>query len=331
MLGMDILEVGIGLSLVFMLVSLMCTAVREGIESMTKMRARNLERGVRELLHDPDGTKLAATLYDHPMVSGLFRGTYDEARKSKFKLPSYIPSRNFALALLDIATRGADMDAASASATTPAISLANVRASVAKMANPPVQRVLLSAIDTAQGDLARVQANLENWFDSSMDRVSGWYKRQTQWILVAVGLVAAVGMNVDSVAIANNLYTHPAARDVLVEDAKVAAQHAQAGTDTFETSEKELADLRLPIGWSGEQSQVGTLAHIPGWLITTLAATLGAPFWFDVLNRLMVIRSTVKPYEKSGPEAPEERRYVPPATSPAPPTVEVVVPSNPAG
>ena len=66
MLGMDILEVGIGLSLVFVLVSLMCTAVREGIESMTKMRARDLERGVRELLHDPDGTKLAAQLYDLP-------------------------------------------------------------------------------------------------------------------------------------------------------------------------------------------------------------------------------------------------------------------------
>ena len=30
---------------------------------------------------------------------------------------------------------------------------------------------------------------------------------------------------------------------------------------------------------------------------------LGAPFWFDVLNRLMVIRSTVKPKEKSPDEA----------------------------
>jgi hypothetical protein len=152
-----------------------------------------------------------------------------------------------------------------------------------------------------------------------MDRVSGWYKRQTQWILIAVGLVAAVGMNVDSVAIANRLYTHPAAREVLVEDAKVVARHAPAGTDTFETSRKELADLRLPIGWSGENVQLDTLRHIPGWLITALAATLGAPFWFDVLNRLMVLRSTVKPYEKSGAEAPKEPRYVPPPTPPAPP------------
>lgn len=45
-----------------------------------------------------------------------------------------------------------------------------------------------------------------------------------------------------------------------------------------------------------------------GWLATALAATLGAPFWFDVLNRIMVIRSTVKPHQKSPEEASEDRQ-----------------------
>jgi hypothetical protein len=47
---------------------------------------------------------------------------------------------------------------------------------------------------------------------------------------------------------------------------------------------------------------------ILGWLITAIAATLGAPFWFDVLNKIMVIRSTVKPHEKSPEEASEDRQ-----------------------
>ena len=34
---------------------------------------------------------------------------------------------------------------------------------------------------------------------------------------------------------------------------------------------------------------------------------LGAPFWFDVLNKFMVIRATVKPREKSPDEASEDR------------------------
>jgi hypothetical protein len=44
-----------------------------------------------------------------------------------------------------------------------------------------------------------------------------------------------------------------------------------------------------------------------GWLITALAVMLGAPFWFDVLNKFMVIRSTVKPREKSQEEGSEDR------------------------
>ena len=40
--------------------------------------------------------------------------------------------------------------------------------------------------------------------------------------------------------------------------------------------------------------------------ITAMAISFGAPFWFDLLNRLMVVRSTVKPQEKSPPEASKD-------------------------
>jgi hypothetical protein len=45
-----------------------------------------------------------------------------------------------------------------------------------------------------------------------------------------------------------------------------------------------------------------------GWLVTALAIMLGAPFWFDVLNKFVVVRSTVKPHEKSPEEASEDRQ-----------------------
>jgi len=45
-----------------------------------------------------------------------------------------------------------------------------------------------------------------------------------------------------------------------------------------------------------------------GLPVTTLAAMLGAPFWFDVLNKIMVIRATVKPHEKSREEGSEDRQ-----------------------
>jgi hypothetical protein len=45
---------------------------------------------------------------------------------------------------------------------------------------------------------------------------------------------------------------------------------------------------------------------IVGWLVTAFAIMLGAPFWFDVLNKFMVIRSTIKPHEKSKEEASKD-------------------------
>ncbi len=49
------------------------------------------------------------------------------------------------------------------------------------------------------------------------------------------------------------------------------------------------------------------LMLLAGYLITALAIMLGAPFWFDVLNKFMVVRATVKPKEKSPDEASEDR------------------------
>ena len=66
---------------------------------------------------------------------------------------------------------------------------------------------------------------------------------------------------------------------------------------------------------------------IPGWLITALATTFGAPFWFDLLNRMMVIRSTVKPKEKSPDEPAVDR----PRNAPMSPPTSLGAVSPPPG
>ena len=125
MFGSEILDVAIGVMFVFLLVSLIASAVREGIEAWMKSRATHLEQGIRELLHDPRATGLARSLYEHPMVSVLYHGTYEPidtitwwttALTRNKKLPSYIPSRNFALALMDMVVRGPVVDAGSSHA-----------------------------------------------------------------------------------------------------------------------------------------------------------------------------------------------------------------------
>ena len=39
--------------------------------------------------------------------------------------------------------------------------------------------------------------------------------------------------------------------------------------------------------------------HIAGWILTAIAASLGAPFWFDTLNKFMNVRAAgTSPTEK---------------------------------
>jgi hypothetical protein len=315
---LPMLDVAIGIIVVFILVSLICSAVREALEGLTKTRAAYLEHGLRELLHDKGAVGLVASFYTHPLIYSLYSGNYKpKAQTSRMwlargrDLPSYIPSKNFALALMDIAARGLHTDVPSSAETAPVVSLDAIRKNVGNLQNAPVQRLLLGAIDAAQGDLNKLQKNLETWFDTGMDRVSGWYKRSTQWILFGIGLFVAVSLNVNTITIADYLSRNPAARDAMVETAtKLQEQHAKDPNAQQAKAKETLESLNLPIGWKTwpPSNAQAWLVTILGLLLTAFAATFGAPFWFDVLNKVMVIRSTVKPHEKSPEESSEDRQ-----------------------
>ena len=358
MFGLEILDVAIGIVVVYCLFGLLAASIREAVESVVKSRAVHLERGIRELLDDPDGTGLAKQLYEHPLVQSLYRGRFKEQAK-RFRgatLPTYIPAGQFAAALLDLTvrgpvpTRGTPAEYYDAEHSGAALSVEALRDSVRRVSSPLVRRALLTALDQAHGDLARVEGNLMAWFDGTMDRVSGWYKRRTQMWLFVIGLVSAAALNVNTLTIAEHLAHDDMARSALVEraaslveaerqqqqqggpqqqpsQAEPAAQAGAAAGDPvavaradLERFRAEMAALNIPIGWDRAPQApddpgdwFGWLARqVAGLLLTAFAVTLGAPFWFDVLNKIMVIRSTVKPREKSPDEGSEDRRGAPP-------------------
>ena len=127
MFNSTILDVAIGMIFVYILLSLMCSAANEIIELLLKKRAIDLERGIRELLA-PNSTSgepdVVQELYNHPLVNSLFGGTYQQSRiANTFKrkmmrtgLPSYIPARTFALALMDLVLPGVNTPPAAGAA-----------------------------------------------------------------------------------------------------------------------------------------------------------------------------------------------------------------------
>ncbi len=320
MFGSTILEVAIGLVFVFLFMSLICSAINEMIEAKLKNRATDLEKGIRELLMEPgvknavhDKKGFVEQLYKHPLICGLFQGSYDPKPITRLSywtstnLPSYIPNRNFAAALMDIVVNKPGEP----------LSIDAFRSAVDKFPNEAVRRALSSFLATAGGDIDKVRKGIESWFDSSMERVSGWYKRRTQWILVTLGFVVAIFLNINTMTVAQHLWTDPIMRSVLIAQASTRSPaNPDTNTDSMtalESDFKEIKSLSLPIGWSGGFKQVYGLKEKPkteewlfafvwalvGWLLTAGAVSFGAPFWFDLLNKFLTIRSTVKPQEKA--------------------------------
>jgi hypothetical protein len=321
-----VLDVVIGLALVFILVSTVCTAIREAIESVLKTRAAYLECAIRELFRDPEGTGMARKFFEHPLISGLFKNAY-RARPLEPTLlargndmPSYIPSRNFAATLIDLAAHGVELDAA---AGPHEITLDGLRQGAAKLENGFVRRAVIAAIDAGQGDLEAVREHLEAWYDAAMDRVSGWYKRTSQVIIAVIALAIVGALNLDAIAIADSLYRDPAVRAAAVAEAEQIKPDGLGAKPSL----TKLDRLHLPVGWraavTNSQAHANSRTALAytvmmkclGLLLTAFAATLGAPFWFDVLNKVMVIRATVKPREKSREEGSEDRPVTPATTT----------------
>jgi hypothetical protein len=341
MFGSTILEVAIGMIFIYLLLSLMCSAINEIIEAFLKNRATHLESGIRELFNQNGGQQLVAKFYQHPLISSLFPGSYTgSGSKQGFldyitptNLPSYIPARNFAYAVLDMtlhppaegevarddSDEKPDGPAAVNASAFPA-SMQAVRLAIRRnLGHTQVGRALRTLAEQSGDDLNLMRANIETWFNGAMDRVSGGYKRQTQWIIFALGFFIAVILNVNTVTVATRLYREPSLRSIVVAEAGAFSESADAQNPDFKADKAELEKLGLPIGWPNglglirpDDQKFNSWDHLflplIGWLLTALAISLGAPFWFDLLNKFMVIRATVKPHEKSLEEGSEDRQ-----------------------
>jgi hypothetical protein len=198
---------------------------------------------------------------------------------------------------------------------------------------PPQAARLKEALQTllaaSDGNLTRFRESVADWFNSAMERLSGWYKRRSQVLVFCIGLVLAGAYNIDTIQVVNQLSRDGALRTAMVsaaENQQRAGLPADAGAaqERLEAQMKVLGDLGLPLGWSSGQdtsktsladirrppvTPMGWVLKVLGLLLTALAVSLGAPFWFDVLNKIVVVRSTVSPGEKARKE--RRKREVP--------------------
>jgi ADP-ribose pyrophosphatase YjhB (NUDIX family) len=100
MFGSNILEVAVGVIFVYLLLSLICTVINEGIATIINQRGKVLIAGIQNLLNDRTLSGLAQQLYNHGLVVGISKNGNDPNKPNG--LPSYMLPATFALSLLDI-------------------------------------------------------------------------------------------------------------------------------------------------------------------------------------------------------------------------------------
>lgn len=267
--AVTILDIILGLAFVYLILSLICSSLVEWWSAVTTRRARMLRASVERLL---GGAQLAAHFHRHPLIAGLTKAS---------GYPTYISSRTFAQAFVNLT-----MTISSQSGGTTSVTVKSEGLSAP-------QKTLVESLHQGSSSVGEIEDRVATWFDGAMERVSGWYKRWTQlWtIILAAGVVWAA--DVDTLRLARELNQNAALRSALAERAVTAGR-----TDDIKTLKADLGQLDLPglSRTSGDSRQTSNgpfdVVHAAGLLITMVAVSLGAPFWFDLLNRLVNLRQT---------------------------------------
>lgn len=281
MLNSTVLEVAFGLIFCFASISLITSAMNEAMASIFKLRGRRLLAGVQLLLNDPQFNGLALALYNHAMINPQSVGNAEHLRDIVTK-PSYIPSRHFAVALIDV------LQAPGNAQSIP------LDQALGALKDDQLRPMLLGMVRRAAGNEEKLHAELEGWFDNGMARVAGGYKRRSQLTCFVIALLIAVLFNIDSIHVFETLWIHPA----------LAAQLSLAQYGEVNSAIAQLTSL--PVGWAQAPDfylgSMPTWVMMLGWLLTASSVLFGAPFWFDLLQKLTHLRGTgAKPGKEGAP------------------------------
>ncbi|BAZ87372.1 hypothetical protein [Dolichospermum compactum] len=176
------------------------------------------------------------------------------------------------------------------------------------------KRAQMRAKSTEEG-ITLLRREIENSFDSSMERAGGVYKRNAKGVAILIGITLAITTNADTFHIINRLSKDSLLREIIINQAvKVAPQDSNPSDINKIDPNEILKEVELPIGWTSAnvQQQINStkyrvnglpvfsvLSMIAGWFVSGIAIAMGAPFWFDLLGKVMNVKNAGKKGKQS--------------------------------
>jgi hypothetical protein len=299
------IDILIGLSVVMLVASMAVTVMTGFFTHIGNTSGRNLRQGIADLLKliNPNFTDtmvktIGGAILKHPLI-----------RDKKNRMGTVIHREELTKLLMEFAAKEGpttlEKDAqdmltktlADHGVPNPAETLENIRALALQLerSSPELSnmaRANLAILHEAEsGFVAKINA----WFDQTMDRVSQRFTMSTRAITLACGLVLALVLQLDTVALVNRISVDDALRQSLEAQAKTIVSQPNPDPSQSRNLYASVIDqgvISVP-KYPDDFTKLRDLRHLAGILVTALLLSLGAPFWYNSLKQLLQLRSKV--------------------------------------
>lgn len=321
-----VLGVAIGIAVVCLLLSILASHVQEIWASHTARRAASLVSAIESML----GKELAGDFFAHPLIETIsFSKPRVSVSLSESKVmpaalpknetpsrPTYIASSLFSRVLYSVLQQQTEnvYPPEAKEIKTKSPSLSDL---VRDLPDTSLRTRLGAVLAGSEHDMQASVLAIEQWYDNTMDRINGLYKKNTQSALLFIGIALAILCNANLFSITEKLWTSEDARTALNVTAQMySCRDSENCTvrDYVKTRGDISENLQgyIPIGYHqthrywcdvwdkfrGKQESAYSIflviwdwfLHLAGWGLTGVAVSLGAPFWFDTVNKLVNIR-----------------------------------------
>jgi len=321
MFGSQILDVVIGLCMMYLLISLVSTIAVEWLAAYFNWRSANLKTAIKSLLTGSEVVKegeidLLAEFYKHPRIKSLSKDGKSE--------PSAISSSTFADTMINLLLEPGTPANAANEITKKAIEEIDETGKSKyvsyllkkKVATNHIENVINSMIAKPKMEIDQFRESLEQWYDETQARAQGWYKKKTHKWNLGIALLVCLALNADTIQMGGRIYRNPALQKALVASASTYVHRSEnpgSGSNVeeanflIETMKKQIGQddiYAYPIGWKGNCPKDGWawLGKIVGILLTVFAVSLGSQFWIDTVRQLVELRLGGAKVEKKEPK-----------------------------
>lgn len=310
-----ILSIVIGLVFVLLLFSMLTSALVEVYHAFRATRGNHLKATLEMML----GPEKAHQFLEHAYFKQLSAATKPTSAQ---KLPVWIDKNTFSTILADILTPRDNM---------------TIQDRINTIENEQLRKVMNFLWRQSGEDVHLFQAKVERWFDEVMARAKEWFADATKWRLFFFGTALAAALNADTIQIYQSLSANANLRDDIVNAAEMFANSpdtvlvrsgrlATPDTVRIDTTgaKKNFLKIKsmydetiaspLGLGWGTDMPSTiwDWVTKVIGWLLTGVAVTMGAPFWFEMLKKLLSLKGG-----KSHPDGGERNAEPPPPQQPA--------------